>query len=658
MAERDLPLSASSTSTASGCASSTGATSSGTRAIFPDPEGMLAPAQGARAAGSASGSTRTSRSARRCSRRARAAGYLRAAGRTAASGSGTSGRPGMALVDFTNPAAARLVRRQAARRCSTWASTASRPTSASASRPTWSGTTAPTRSGCTTTTRTSTTRPSSTCCASERGEGEAVLFARSATAGGQQFPVHWGGDCESTFESMAETLRGGLSLALSGFGFWSHDIGGFEGTPDPAVFKRWVAFGLLSSHSRLHGSQLLPGAVGCSTRRPSTCCAHFTRLKLPADAVPVRRGRAQAHRDGRADDAADGAGVPRRPGRARTSTASTCSATTCWSRRCSAPTGEVDVLRARRAPGRTCSTGEHGRPGRRWVRERHGFDSLPLLVRPGAVIPIGARDDRPDYDYADGVTLTAYAPGRRRRRTVTVPDPAATRRPCSRLPRGDRVARPPVRRCAARWNVAGGRRRASRHRRHGRDHLRRCTSRRERRPEHIEIVLKRSDCRCTLPRELPLGHRPPPPTRSRAPPPRTAADRPSGTPSATRPARCRNGDTGDVAADHYHRWREDVDLIADLGRRRLPVLHLLAAGAAGRPRPGQPAGPRLLLAGSSTGCCERGIAPGRHPLPLGPAAGAGGRRRLADARHRAALRRVRRAASARRSATGCTPGPP
>ncbi|HYQ84463.1 MAG TPA: alpha-xylosidase, partial [Rubrobacter sp.] len=76
---------------------------------------------------------------------------------------------------------------------------------------------------------------------SERGQGEAVLFARSAAAGGQQYPVHWGGDCWSSFEAMAESLRGGLSLSLSGFGFWSHDIGGCEGTPDPAVFKRWLA---------------------------------------------------------------------------------------------------------------------------------------------------------------------------------------------------------------------------------------------------------------------------------------------------------------------------------------------------------------------------------------------------------------------------------
>ena len=88
----------------------------------------------------------------------------------------------------------------------------------------------------------------------ERGKGQAVLFARSATAGSQKFPVHWGGDCWGTYESMAESLRGGLSLCMSGFGFWSHDISGFETTATPDLYKRWVAFGLLSTHSRLHGS--------------------------------------------------------------------------------------------------------------------------------------------------------------------------------------------------------------------------------------------------------------------------------------------------------------------------------------------------------------------------------------------------------------------
>jgi alpha-D-xyloside xylohydrolase len=88
----------------------------------------------------------------------------------------------------------------------------------------------------------------------KRGPREAVVFARSATVGGQRYPVHWGGDSFATYASMAESLRGGLSLALSGFAFWSHDIGGFETTAAPDLYKRWVAFGLFSTHSRLHGS--------------------------------------------------------------------------------------------------------------------------------------------------------------------------------------------------------------------------------------------------------------------------------------------------------------------------------------------------------------------------------------------------------------------
>ncbi len=88
----------------------------------------------------------------------------------------------------------------------------------------------------------------------KKGEEQAVVFARSGTSGGQKFPVHWGGDCFARYESMAESLRGGLSLTMSGYGYWSHDIGGFEDTSTADIYKRWVAFGLLSTHSRLHGS--------------------------------------------------------------------------------------------------------------------------------------------------------------------------------------------------------------------------------------------------------------------------------------------------------------------------------------------------------------------------------------------------------------------
>lgn len=88
----------------------------------------------------------------------------------------------------------------------------------------------------------------------ERGDKEAVVFARSASVGSQKFPVHWGGDSTSDYPSMAESLRAGLSFGLGGFGYWSHDISGFEAGANPDLYKRWTQFGLLSSHSRYHGS--------------------------------------------------------------------------------------------------------------------------------------------------------------------------------------------------------------------------------------------------------------------------------------------------------------------------------------------------------------------------------------------------------------------
>lgn len=87
-----------------------------------------------------------------------------------------------------------------------------------------------------------------------KGDEEAVVFARSATVGSQKFPVHWGGDNVSNYQSMADTLRGGLSFLSSGFNFWSHDIGGFEESTSVDLYKRWTQFGLLSSHSRYHGN--------------------------------------------------------------------------------------------------------------------------------------------------------------------------------------------------------------------------------------------------------------------------------------------------------------------------------------------------------------------------------------------------------------------
>jgi alpha-D-xyloside xylohydrolase len=249
-----------------------------------------------------------------------------------------------------------------------------------------------------------------------RGEGEAVLFARSATAGSQAFPVHWGGDAESTFDSMAESLRGGLSLSLSGFGYWSHDIGGFEGTPDASVFKRWIAFGLLSSHSRLHGNQSYR-VPWLFDEEAVEVLRLFTRLK--ARLAPYLQATARE---------TYGAGIPMMrpmvvefPGDP---------ASSHLDRQYMlgpdllvAPVFSAEGDVAYYVPEGTWTrvlTGERVSGGR-WVRERHGFLSVPLLARPGSVIPFGAVGDRPDYDYADGVTLHAYALPDGARVTTEVP---------------------------------------------------------------------------------------------------------------------------------------------------------------------------------------------------------------------------------------------
>ncbi|MFI2296757.1 alpha-xylosidase [Isoptericola sp. NPDC019571] len=239
-----------------------------------------------------------------------------------------------------------------------------------------------------------------------RGRGDAVVFARSATAGGQQFPVHWGGDCDSTYASMGESLRGGLSLALSGFGYWSHDIGGFEGTPDAGVFKRWLAFGLLSSHSRFHGSSSyrVPWAFDEEAVDVARRFAHLKMSLMPylaqageeahAAGTPIMRPMVLEFPRDRATFGVDmqymlGGSLLVAPVFRADGTVEYYVPEGTWTRLLDgADGGHAETV-----------------TGPRWVTETHGFDSLPVLVRPGTVLPVGARTDRPDYAWADGVEL-------------------------------------------------------------------------------------------------------------------------------------------------------------------------------------------------------------------------------------------------------------
>ncbi|MNJ40867.1 Alpha-xylosidase [compost metagenome] len=88
----------------------------------------------------------------------------------------------------------------------------------------------------------------------ERVNGESIIWARSAWAGSQRYPIHWGGDTENTDSAMLACLRAALSIGLSGFTYWSHDIGGFVKESPEALYRRWMPFGMLTSHSRCHGA--------------------------------------------------------------------------------------------------------------------------------------------------------------------------------------------------------------------------------------------------------------------------------------------------------------------------------------------------------------------------------------------------------------------
>lgn len=238
----------------------------------------------------------------------------------------------------------------------------------------------------------------------ERGEEAACLFARSATVGGQMYPVHWGGDCNSTYPSMAESLRGGLSLCLSGFGFWSHDMGGFEGTAPDHVYKRWLAFGLLSSHSRLHGSDSyrVPWLFG---EEAVAVCRAFSKLKMRL--MPYLFDAAcQAHEEG----------IPMMRAMAM-EFADDLGAEDCdrqymlGDALLAAPVMREDNIGEYYLPEGEWTHLLTGKKAEKtgWRREAYDFFSLPLFVRENTLLAIGQRDDRADYVHEENVVLQLYA---------------------------------------------------------------------------------------------------------------------------------------------------------------------------------------------------------------------------------------------------------
>ncbi len=194
-----------------------------------------------------------------------------------------------------------------------------------------------------------------------------------------------------------------MSLSLSGFGFWSHDIGGFEQTAPADVYKRWCAFGLLSSHSRLHGSSSYR-VPWLFDEEAVHVLRHFTKLKCRL--MPYLYGLAcEAHERGIPTLRAMLLEFPDDPG---------CDVLDrqymLGDALLVAPVMRHDsVVDYYLPPGRwTHFLTNEGCDGGRWQREAYDFLSLPLWVRPNTILPLGTNDSRPDYDFADGVTFHLF----------------------------------------------------------------------------------------------------------------------------------------------------------------------------------------------------------------------------------------------------------
>jgi alpha-D-xyloside xylohydrolase len=202
---------------------------------------------------------------------------------------------------------------------------------------------------------------------------------------------------------MAESLRGGLSLGLSGFGFWSHDISGFEATAEPDVYKRWVQFGLLSSHSRLHGNESYR-VPWLFDEEAVDVVRDFTKLKLSlmpylfnsavessVQGLPMMRAMVLEYPDDPTCATLDlqymfGDSILVAP---------------IFNKE-----GDVRYY----LPEGTWTNYLTGAKveGGRWISENHDFKTLPMMIKPNSLIAVGAVDSKPDYDFADNVSLHLF----------------------------------------------------------------------------------------------------------------------------------------------------------------------------------------------------------------------------------------------------------
>lgn len=235
------------------------------------------------------------------------------------------------------------------------------------------------------------------------GKDQAVVFARSAAVGSQTFPVHWGGDCWSTYSSMAESLRGGLSFSLSGFSYWSHDIAGFEHGATPDLYKRWTQFGLLSSHSRYHGNTEYKVPWIYDEEAVEVTRA-FTKLKCRLMPYLYRNACESAQ-----------TGIPMmRPMVLEFTDDDSCHYLDrqymLGDSLLVAPifNDKGDVKYYLPKGKWTNFITNEVIEGEKWHKENHGYMTLPLLAKENSIIAVGAVDKKAEYDYEKDITFHVF----------------------------------------------------------------------------------------------------------------------------------------------------------------------------------------------------------------------------------------------------------
>jgi len=222
--------------------------------------------------------------------------------------------------------------------------------------------------------------------------GEGAVWARSACAGGQRYPLHWGGDNSPNFHNIIPQLVGGLSLGLSGFQFWSQDIGGFMGETYDELLIRWMQVGLFISHSRIHGYG--KREIYKFKEETAKVCTDYINLryrlmpylyssavKCVEDSLPMARALVIEYQDDR----------------------------NVWSIEDQYLLGEYIMVapiyteenrRSAYLPDGVWTDWWTGTRicGRQWINIEADIDKLPLYIKEGGIIPMG-----PVMDYVDAV---------------------------------------------------------------------------------------------------------------------------------------------------------------------------------------------------------------------------------------------------------------